>query len=231
MTFGHFPTTTHFFNTGTALLDCLPPQVLFGQDAHLLMNPTQNPTSEGNLEQLWMALLDLQPQGVIILTRNLKVVYQNSKAKDLSKRLLEGQYPATGLPAVFAEVCHRLTKVAPGQPLIAEYHTKPDLTLRLRANWLPVKSTGTPEKPNKRQLILLLLQDQQEALREDLRMEQKKYDLTEREAEIWSLLRQEYTYQDIAEKLQISLNTVKTHVKNVYAKRRVAQEQEKLWVL
>ncbi len=43
------------------------------------------------------------------------------------------------------------------------------------------------------------------------------------------LLRQEYTYQEIARVLQISLNTVKTHVKNVYAKRRSFHGQEKFW--
>jgi DNA-binding CsgD family transcriptional regulator len=64
-----------------------------------------------------------------------------------------------------------------------------------------------------------------------MRIQQKKYDLTEREAEIWMLLRKEYTYQDIAKILQISLNTVKTHVKNIYAKRRTSQGEEKVLVL
>jgi DNA-binding CsgD family transcriptional regulator len=57
------------------------------------------------------------------------------------------------------------------------------------------------------------------------------YDLTEREAEICLLLRKEYTYQEIAKVLQISLNTVKTHVKNIYAKRRSYQGEEKILVL
>uniref|UniRef100_A0A832H5I6 Response regulator transcription factor n=1 Tax=Oscillatoriales cyanobacterium SpSt-402 TaxID=2282168 RepID=A0A832H5I6_9CYAN len=77
--------------------------------------------------------------------------------------------------------------------------------------------------------IAVILENCEDVMQQEMRIQQKKYDLTEREAEIWMLLRQEYTYQEIAQKLQISLNTVKTHVKNVYAKRRSCQGKEKFW--
>ncbi|MBM0743206.1 response regulator transcription factor [Phormidium sp. CLA17] len=77
--------------------------------------------------------------------------------------------------------------------------------------------------------IVVFLENCDEVLQEDLRVQRKKYDLTERESEIWLLLRKEHSYQAIAETLQISLNTVKTHVKNIYAKRRSCQDQETFW--
>jgi DNA-binding CsgD family transcriptional regulator len=93
-----------------------------------------------------------------------------------------------------------------------------------------IGSAGMPEQDGYRQpYILVFLENCADSLKEELRIEQRKYDLTEREAEIWMLLRQEYTYQEIAKMLQISLNTVKTHVKNVYAKRRSFQGQERFW--
>ncbi|PZV08819.1 MAG: hypothetical protein DCF22_19610 [Leptolyngbya sp.] len=97
----------------------------------------------------------------------------------------------------------------------------------------PVRTTIPYEKQatsrDTRSLIAVFLENCDEVLREDLRVQQKKYDLTERESEIWLLLRKEHSYQEIADTLQISLNTVKTHVKNIYAKRRSCQDQETFW--
>ncbi len=50
-------------------------------------------------------------------------------------------------------------------------------------------------------------------------MEQKQYGLTDREAEVYKLLSQSHTYQDIANILYISLNTVRFHVKNINLKK------------
>jgi DNA-binding CsgD family transcriptional regulator len=43
-------------------------------------------------------------------------------------------------------------------------------------------------------------------------------DLTEREMEVLALLAQGKSEKRVAEELVVSLNTVKTHVKNIYAK-------------
>ena len=72
---------------------------------------------------------------------------------------------------------------------------------------------------SKYQLIFLLIEDRNEALQKEIQIEQKKYNLTERESQIWELRLQRYTYQEISKCLKISLNTVKFHLKNIYAKR------------
>ena len=52
--------------------------------------------------------------------------------------------------------------------------------------------------------------------------------LTARETEILRALEDGLSYQRIAERLYISLNTVRTHVKNVYAKLHVKSQAELL---
>ena len=52
------------------------------------------------------------------------------------------------------------------------------------------------------------------------------YHLSEREKEILSLMVESFNYKAIAEKLYISYETVRTHVKNIYKKLHVASRSE-----
>jgi DNA-binding CsgD family transcriptional regulator len=178
---------------------------------------------------VWGALLEALPQGVMVLTADLKLVYANEKANRLCQQLAARDRRPTQSPLVISEICHRLlkTKSLEGRPLLMECQTLRQQTIRLRASWLNV-NPGMGGINQSAPHILVTLENCSEALEEEIRIEQRKYDLTEREAEIWMLLRQEYSYQDIAETLQISLNTVKTHVKNVYAKKRSSQGHDRI---
>ena len=49
------------------------------------------------------------------------------------------------------------------------------------------------------------------------------YGLTEREGEVWMLRLQDYSYQEIADKLYLSINTVKKHMKTILAKQEQCQ--------
>ncbi len=180
-------------------------------------------------DELWSHLVESMPEGVIVVSQTVRPIYTNSKAKRLCQQLNSEEGQSASLLDVVAEVCRRLLKAEPQHKfLIAEYQGLQGRSVRLRASWL---STNTPRPglKNNEPHILVLLEDCYETLKENLWIDRQKYDLTDREAEIWMLLRQEYTYQEIAEILQISLNTVKTHVKNVYAKRRSVVGQEKIW--
>jgi len=66
------------------------------------------------------------------------------------------------------------------------------------------------------------LQDQDRAMEELISLGQ----LTERESEIASLLLKGRTYRMIAEELHITENTVKTHIKNIYAKFKIRSRTE-----
>jgi len=52
------------------------------------------------------------------------------------------------------------------------------------------------------------------------------YHLSEREKEILNLMVEAYNYKTIAEKLYISYETVRTHVKNIYKKLHVTSRSE-----
>ncbi len=185
------------------------------------------------LELIWSSLLESLHQGVIVTSRSLNPVYWNAKARTLCQHLSGSEFPPLELPTAVSEVCHRLMRVeqTTDRPFVMECCAPNGQTIRISARWLCLKHDQPNVRSSGREqpYILILLENCNDLLREELRIEQKKYDLTDREAEVWMLLRKEYTYQEIAKILQISLNTVKTHVKNVYAKRRSCQGREKFW--
>ncbi|MGI0487591.1 LuxR C-terminal-related transcriptional regulator [Pantanalinema rosaneae CENA516] len=213
---------------------------------HLVRRHTETPepsTSSDipDVNLLWKQLFELLPQGVIVASRYQKPVYWNLKAQYLCQEALNTNFPIAGLPGLVSEVCQQFMREdsAASTGITHEYQTASGRTVRITVRWLelnlgndrpngngrvehlrPVDSNG--EAP----YLLIFLEDRDQVLREELRIQQQKYDLTDREAEIWMLLQQEFTYQEIAKRLQISLNTVKTHVKNVYAKKRSCQETE-----
>jgi len=200
-----------------------------------------------DLELLLSSLVETLPQGVIVVSNCLKPVYWNGKAAALCKNLLKSQSLRIELPAAVADICQRLLRSDRPQEeaLVMEYQIAAGEMVRVTARWLAINgAAATPivmnhkhcdgdrqmdQTVNQPAFIQIFLESCTEVLHEELRLEQKKYDLTDREAEIWMLLRKEHTYQEIARMLQISLNTVKTHVKNVYAKKRSCLGQETFW--
>ncbi len=54
----------------------------------------------------------------------------------------------------------------------------------------------------------------------------KKFGLTEREEKILLLIAKGYTNNEISEKLFVSVNTVKTHTKNIFLKLNVRNRTE-----
>ncbi|MBW4541744.1 MAG: hypothetical protein KME43_21750 [Myxacorys chilensis ATA2-1-KO14] len=180
-----------------------------------------------NADLLWKVLLESIQEGVIVVSRSLQPIYLNHQAEEICQQL---QGSREGLPTAIAEACHRLMreKMTASEPLVVEYQGDSGQFIRLRVRWISFDAHPANEVPA-HNYILVLLEDCYTALREELALEQKKYDLTDREAEIWLLLRQEYTYQEISNMLNISLNTVKTHIKNVYAKRRSLLRDRNVW--
>jgi DNA-binding CsgD family transcriptional regulator len=210
-------------------------------------------------------LLELMPQGVLVVSRNFNLLYWNQKAKELCSSTLAAAVCGTHLPSSVLEACRRMIREdSPTQRrLVQDYLAANGQTIRVTVQWLENANDQKPRGFDKTKLIdrdrdgqgseldqplrmvapygspvtvrearsriVVFLENCDEILQDDLRVQRKKYDLTERESEVWLLLRKEHSYQEIAEMLQISLNTVKTHVKNIYAKRRGYQDQETFW--
>lgn len=172
----------------------------------------------------WIALAEALREGVMVISRNIKPMYVNQQAKEICQKLGDSNRYFGNLPSAISEVCHRLIKNGNSatSPLIVECQNNEEETIRIRASWLNLPcNDGTSF-----QYIIVFLENRDRIMQEELQFEQQKYQLTDREMEIWSLLRQDYSYQEIAASLHISLNTVKTHVKNIYAKKRWNQVKE-----
>ena len=175
------------------------------------------------LDGVWNALVESLPQGVLVLTPDLALVYANYRARELCQQLVPDAAGMTALPPIIFNICRRFVKEdTNNEPLVVEIPNQAGGLLRLWVRWL---YTG----PGNNSYLWVQLENCDEVLREALWLEQKKYNLTERESEIWILMRQEYTYLEISEMLQISSNTVKTHVKHIYGKRRSSIHQKTFW--
>lgn len=177
----------------------------------------------------WMALAESLREGVMVISRHVQPIYMNQQAKEISQKLSVGDRHLTILPLEISEICYRLIRYGIGnqQSIVTECFTAEQETIRIRASWVNLGANDPNLPASETQHILIFLENRCQVLQEDLQFEQQKYQLTDREIEIWSLLRQEYSYQEIAEKLHISLNTVKTHVKNIYAKKRWHQLKDR----
>jgi DNA-binding CsgD family transcriptional regulator len=175
-------------------------------------------------------LIELVREGVLIVSQKLEPIYLNIKAREICQLLCDSNHSSTQLPPILSHMSHQLLNnfSAETDPMIVDYQVCGEQIIRIRAYQLPY----SPEQrigvfDSDCHYILVFLEDRNVTLNEELKIEQKKYDLTERETQILHLLSQTYSYQEIASKLQISLNTVKFHVKNINSKRRSQPENER----
>ncbi|MBX2862017.1 MAG: helix-turn-helix transcriptional regulator [Leptolyngbyaceae cyanobacterium MAG.088] len=70
--------------------------------------------------------------------------------------------------------------------------------------------------------FLITLENRQQSLTAIAQHEAQRYGLTTRETDVWCLKRMGNSYKDIAQKLFISENTVKKHLKSIYVKKEQA---------
>jgi hypothetical protein len=174
-------------------------------------------------------LMNFIKEGVLILTGQSKLFYLNLKARQICRQIEKSGASSGEIPTVMANLSRQFNQYGccVDKVLITEYQLAENQRIRIRACKLPEDWPHSfEEMESDRPHLLVFLEDLTANLQEDLKIEQQRYNLTDREVEIWQLLLQTYSYQDIAKSLQISLNTVKFHVKNIYAKKRSFFEEE-----
>ncbi len=185
----------------------------------------------------WLSgVLDLLPQGVLVMSADLTVLYRNAQAQPICQLLAPDDRTGLSLPAPVATLCKKMVRDAAIANLVMESETSTGQIIRMQVQRLSA-SGGNLLHPDQAwhtdgdaalatlPCLVVFLENCHDLIQQEARVQQQKYDLTERETEVWILLRQELSYQEIAQRLQISLNTVKTHVKNVYAKRRSSSRE------
>lgn len=91
---------------------------------------------------------------------------------------------------------------------------------RFRTQWLRLEETSSFYQ-------IIIIEDCDQSLQNLVNTQVEQNGLTPREAEVWLLSRSDYTYQEIARQLYITQNTVKKHMKNIYAKLRANKSDDK----
>jgi DNA-binding CsgD family transcriptional regulator len=176
-----------------------------------------------------LQLLDSLRFGVIIVTPDMQLVYRNQTSVKIFQDL---PIPTpNGLPKALINYCNQFileAEAADGEPLILECQPCKGRLLRWQISWFPEplpQATG-------QQCLFVVIEDCYQDLVTQMRRDQKLFGLTDQEARVWVMLKFGMSYQEIADSLSITVNTVKTHARNVYNKQRNHRPQvPRLWFL
>lgn len=171
---------------------------------------------------LLQAIVEGFVDGVLILTERGEWIHANKRARRICQQFSSDQLHHNSVPQPIWQICESLSdsrELFPDQKMIieAEIDTNSGTIWRVRVRWLELDENNSP-------YLLVTIEDRNQSSHNTAIAEAKKYNLTPREAQVWSLRRANYSYKEIAAKLYITTNTVKKHLKNVYAK-----QQENMW--
>jgi ATP/maltotriose-dependent transcriptional regulator MalT len=187
----------------------------------------------GNIcaDHLWSEIADALQCGILVVSPEVRLLYANAKAQELCQHLIDSYEELSVLPQLIVEICDRWSKanLSGTKSLVMECRGRKQQTIRATVQRLP-QSTKDNQTSNGVAPILVLLENCDEKFKMELLIQCKRYGLTEREAEVWNLLKQGYAYQEVAGILGVSMNTIKTHAKNIHNKRRgYQQSKQTVW--
>jgi DNA-binding CsgD family transcriptional regulator len=184
--------------------------------------------------------------GILILTITGELVHANEYARNICRQLIGQDTTNDGdrwmhgtltqksvahsksniqnlqwcdvVPQAIWRVCQSLIEsreLFPTEKILVESEiiTKEGITLRIRVRWLKISARNE-------ELLLVTVEDCQQYAHSIAIADAQKYNLTDREMQVWLLRRANHSYQEIANQLYITINTVKKHLKNIYAKQQ-----------
>ncbi|MEO1404176.1 MAG: LuxR C-terminal-related transcriptional regulator [Cyanobacteria bacterium J06635_1] len=173
------------------------------------------PKSDLN-HDLLKGVLESLIDGVVIFTDSGKLVHASASAHQTLAPFLQDERCAKQLRQELDRLCKAVVDGArtyPDQTVVVESELSDCEAgaIRIRVRWLRLSAYANP-------LILMSVEDQKQSMKAKALSEASKYELTRREAEVWSLRHYNFSYQEIAARLFISVNTVKKHLKNIRIK-------------
>lgn len=172
---------------------------------------------------LLQAVIESFVDGILILTTQRELLHVNECARQICRKFTGGKSSVGAVPEEIWRVCQSLIdsrELFPRENIVieSEIETERALKLRLRARWLSLAN-------GEQNYMLVLLEDRNQTSQSVALSDAKKYGFTDREAEVWLLRQANLSYREIADRLYITINTVKKHLKNIHAK-----QQEMLWL-
>lgn len=171
---------------------------------------------------LLQAVVEGFADGLLLLTPAGQLLYANRRGYHLCHQMANDWSIRTP-PEPIWTLCQYLIESQgkwPDRPIVlSNTLITPAGTLRVRVQWFQF---GDPAQD----CLMITLEDQAQAAKNSALFEARQFNLTERETEVWLLRKTNYSYEDIAQQLYITTNTVKRHLKSIYAKRKQILEVE-----
>jgi DNA-binding CsgD family transcriptional regulator len=185
-----------------------------------------NTTFSSNAGFFLNSILESLIDGVLITQELDNIIYSNTIAQQLCRKIhpeIENpKAPKSNVtPHIPDEILklHALMLEDPAQALILESELTIDhQPYRIRVQRIDLETSGE-------NCLLTRIENQAQSHRYQAALESQQYGLTSREAEVWSLRRQDLSRQQIAQKLHVSIDTVKKHLGNIQMKRQSYLDQ------
>jgi DNA-binding CsgD family transcriptional regulator len=167
---------------------------------------------------LFQSILDGIKDGILVLNEHQEIIYANPNAQQICRQLYQDSEEQTNIPKSLWKICQLLTEsysVFPRQPvLVAEQLiTNQSIMIAVRVQWLNISRFSHPH-------LLIRLETPSYSVQSVAITEAQFYRLTPSETKVWLLSRANYTYKQIATELDVTINTIKKHMKSIYAKQR-----------
>ena len=168
---------------------------------------------------LQQAIIEGFVDGILILTIQGEWVHANAQARRIFYQLLQSASQPHPVVQTIWHVCQTFIKsdglfFEENITIDSEIDTNDSGSFRIRVRWLVLEENAHP-------YLLVTIEDRNQSTQNLAIADAKKYGLTRRETEIWLLRRANYSSTEIADKLYISINTVKKHLKNIHIKQLV----------
>lgn len=181
-------------------------------------SPQPNRLKPSQIFEAGAASLETHIGSVLVLTEDCRVLYATESLQRRLKELADTEENGRIISEEILLICQVLKQCRenfPNQNWAIEFDifTKDATPLRIRSRWLKLGNIDHP-------CILLVVEDRQQYVQDMVRNEAADWGLTEREQEVWLLNQAGYTYRQTAEKLHITLNTVKKHMGSIHSKRK-----------
>jgi len=172
---------------------------------------------------LLQGILESLPDGILIVSENGNLLQSNRLGRHLCEQILGTPMAANSVPDTIWRLCEALldSRETFSEAFYSHFQIEDDiqqkdtLTIRVRVQWLN-------QDPDDSRLLVVLEDRLQAALNRAI-AESRRYGLTDREFEVWKHRSIGCTYKQISQKLFITVDTVKKHVKNIHAKRETFQ--------
>jgi DNA-binding NarL/FixJ family response regulator len=167
---------------------------------------------------LLQAIIESFVDGVLIVSPQGKLIHANEYARSICRLLVTTDISRDIVPEEIWRICQSLiesSELFPEEKMIieSEIQPQPTIKLRLRVRWLELSTS-----PNN--FLLVTVEDCNQYSHSIAIADAKKYNLTDREIEVWQLRRANFSYKEIAKQLYITINTVKKHLQNIHAKQQ-----------